>query len=179
MAYYDKDMERQDLEYFIRAREAVVGEKLSLLEDSEAPDFICTRPDGSRVGIEHTKIEYDPENREIQEACREFDWGLDNFAVFWAASGALIKKETKRRKDHWRIPEATILVLDLIDGDLIEEWPTEDSYSEDFADSGFIEVWISDHSTIETHGEVTAIGLYPKRIWGVQGQGYLGRPPYK
>ena len=172
-------MERSDLEYFLRARESATGETLLFSETSESPDFICLRPNGTAVGIEHTKIEHNPEYREILESCRRYDGGLDNFAVFWAASNAIIKKETKRRKTHWKFPDSTILVLDLVEGYRIECWPDAHGYSNEIEDSGFMEVWISDHSTIETHNEVTAIGLFPKEIWGIQGQGYLGAPPYK
>jgi len=177
MAHYDKQMERKDLNYFLRARESATGEKLTFQRDSESPDFICTKPSGDVVGIEHMKIEHNPEHKEFLEDCRRWDCEIDNFAVFWAAGLALIKKEEKRTKPHWNVPDATILVLDLKLHCRIEEWPEDSSYAEEFDESGFIEVWISDHSSIETHGEVTAIGLYPKSIWGIRGQDYLWAPP--
>jgi hypothetical protein len=177
VTYYDKEMERNDLEYFLRARESATGEHLNLVTETESPDFICNRIDGSQVGIEHTKIEYNPEYREILESCRRYDGELDNFALLWAAAGALVKKEAKRTKSHWKLPDATILVLDLHEGYRVEVWPDCEEYSDEFSDSGFLEVWISDHSSIETHGEVTAIGLYPQSIWGIHGQGYLWAPP--
>jgi hypothetical protein len=50
---------------------------------------------------------------------------------------------------------------------------------EHFSHSGFLEIWILDHSSIEAFGEVTAIGLYPASIWGIRGQDYLWGVPYK
>jgi hypothetical protein len=179
MAFFDKDSEREHLEYFLRARTSAMGEQLTLLADSEAPDFICNRPDGGLVGIEHTKVEYDPERTEILESCRAYDGELDNFAIFFAAARAIANKERKRRKPHWKHPNATILVLDLPEGYRFEDWPADSSLADEFSDSGFIEVWISDHSSIEAYGEATAIGLYPSSIWGIQGQGYLWGVPYK
>lgn len=179
VAFFSKQSEREHVEYFLAARASATDEKLTLVTGSEAPDFVCSRPDGTLVGIEHTRIEYNPERTEILEACRAYDGELDNFAVFWAAARAIAAKEAKRRKPHWKHPDATILVLDLPEGYRFEDWPVDSSFANDFSDSGFIEVWISDHSSIEEFGEITAIGLYPSTIWGIQGQGYLWGVPYK
>lgn len=179
VAYFNKDSEREHLNYFLSARKYATGEELVLVRDCESPDFVCRRPDGAFVGIEHTRIEYDPERSEILEACRVGTGELDNFAIFWAAARAMATKEAKRRKPFWKYPDATILVLDLPEGYRIEDWPEDSSMSADFSNSGFMEVWISDHSSIEAYGEVTAIGLYPSSIWGIQGQGYLWGVPYK
>ena len=179
MACYDKEAEHDDVSKFLTARFHATGEPLSINFDSESPDFLCSRQDGSIVGVEITRIEYNPERREFLESISDYDGSLDNFAIFWAAAIAIAKKEKKRCSPHWRLPHATILVLDLPEGYRFESWPEDDSCSAEFADSGFIEVWISDQSSIETHGETTAIGLFPRSIWGIQGQGYLCRPPYK
>lgn len=179
MAFFDKDSEREHLEYFLSARASATGEKLTLVLESESPDFVCKRPDGAFVGIEHTRIEYNPERTEILESCRMYDGELDNFAIIWAAARAIAAKEHKRRKPHWKYPDATILVLDLPEGYRLEKWPEDSSRSQDFSQSGFLEIWISDHSSIEAYGEITAIGLYPQSIWGIQGQGYLWGVPYK
>jgi hypothetical protein len=179
MAYDDKENERWCVERFLRARKSATGEALSLVSDSEAPDFICRRPNGEVVGVEHTRILYNPERDEIRQYLGTYDPDSDNFQVLWGSAVALAKKEAKRRKPHWKYPDSTILVLDLIGHTRIESWPEDDTLSDDFKDSGFIEVWISDHSSIETHGEVMAIGLFPKERWGIQGQGYLWAPPYR
>lgn len=179
MTYHDKETERDDVSRFLRARFHATGEELTIRENSEAPDFLCSRPDGTIVGVEITKIAYNPERREFLESIRSYTGELDDFTIFWAAMSSLAKKELKRLKPHWKLSGATILVLDLTEGYRIEDWPVDSSYSKEFMDSGFIEVWISDQSSIETHGEPTAIGLYPPSIWGVHGQGYLWGPPYK
>lgn len=176
---FDKDTERTDLLHFLDARASATDEKLVLAEDSEAPDFICQRPDGTRIGVEHTRIAFNSDQTELRRVLREVHEGHDNFDLIWSAVHAIARKEGKRRKPHWEFPDATILVLDLPEGDRIEKWPEETSLAEEFADSGFLEIWISDHSSLEAYGEVTAIGLYPSSIWGIQGQGYLWGPPYK
>lgn len=137
------------------------------------------RPNGDYVGVEHTHIEYNPERTELLRSCDTYDGELDNFAVFFAAGSAIAKKERRRGERHWKYPDATILVLDLAEGYRLENWPGNPSLAENFRDSGFIEVWISDHSSIEQYGEVTAIGLYSPSIWGIQGHGHLWAVPYK
>lgn len=176
---FNKETERTNLLHFLNARNSATGEKLTLAEDSEAPDFVCTRPNGTKLGVEHTMICFDSEQTELRHALREEHDGHDNFDLVWSAALAIAKKEAKRRKPHWKIPDATILVLDLPEGGRIEDWPDEESLAAEFSNSGFLEIWISDHSSLDAYGEVTAIGLYPPAIWGIQGQGYLGGPPYK
>jgi hypothetical protein len=179
MAYFDKDVEREYLNYFLSARKYATGEELILVSNSESPDFICRRPNGAFLGVEHTRIEYNPERTEILQACRAYNGELDNFAILWAAAHATAKKEAKRRKPYWKYANATILVLDVLERYRFEDWPEDSSLSDDFSNFGFIEIWISDHSSIEAHGETTAVGLYPSLIWGIQGQGYLWGVPYK
>ena len=179
VAFFDKETERGHLERFLAARASATGEILTLVSETEAPDFVCRRPNGALVGVEHTRIEYNPERTEILQSCGTYSGELDNFAIFWAAARGIAAKEAKRRKSHWKHPDATILVLDLPEGYRFEDWPADSSMANEFSDSGFMEVWISDHSSIEEFGEITAIGLYPSSIWGIQGQGYLWGVPYK
>ena len=78
MAFSNKSTEREHLALFLSARASATGEVLRFHADSEAPDFICERPDGSLLGIEHTRIEYNPERTELLEACRAYSGELDN-----------------------------------------------------------------------------------------------------
>jgi hypothetical protein len=86
------------------------------------------------------------------------------------------RDRVSRQRPHRQHPDNTILVLDLIGCLRLEDWSEDDSLSNDFSDSGFIEVWISDHSSIDGYGEVTAIGLFPRQVWGIRGQSYLWAP---
>jgi hypothetical protein len=179
MGCASKEQEREHLRHFLAARKSALKEELVLVKDDESPDFICQKPDGTLVGVEHTKIEYNPEATEVRHACGDCDEDLDNFAVVWAASLAITKKESKRRKPHWKLPKSTILVLDLVDKGRLEDWPADDALCDEFEGYGFIEVWISDHSSLEAFGRVTAIGLFPRSVWGIRGQGYLWGIPFK
>ena len=177
MSYADKDQELEYLQYFISARESATGERLELVKAGESPDFLCRRPSGSVVGVEHTKVAYEASLSEIKRVLGE-SREIDNFELFWAAHSSASKKDKKRKQPHWQTPNATILVLDLVEGYRLEDWPTDSSLASDFAEFGFIEVWLSDYSSVEAFREVTLLGIYPKNIWGLNGQGYLYGKPY-
>jgi hypothetical protein len=178
MGYADKDQELEYLQYFISARESAIGERLEITQASEAPDFICVRPDRTTVGVEHTKVAYEAELSESKRTLGE-DREIDNVELFWAAYSSALKKSQKRKKTHWQTPDATILVLDLVEGYRIEEWPDNSSLADDFADFGFIEIWLSDYSSVEAFSKVTLLGIYPHANWGLHGQGYLYGKPYR
>ena len=177
MAYADKDQELEYLQYFISARESATGERLELIRATESPDFLCRRPDGRIVGVEHTKVAYQASLSEIKRILGE-DREIDNFELFWAAHSSASKKNEKRKEAYWQTPDATILVLDLVEGYRMNQWPDDSSLAADFAEFGFIEIWLSDYSSVEAFNEVTLLGIYPKDIWGLNGQGYLYGKPY-
>jgi hypothetical protein len=178
MAHFDKADERRHLDLFLAARKSAIGEELTFVADSESPDFVCRRHDGTVVGIEHTKVAYNPEWRD-EISNEEWDEQVDDWEVFWACYLAVKKKEKKRQKNYWSMPNSTILVLDFVDGNALQSWHDDEDLSGDFTDSGFLEIWLMDHSSLEAYNTGTAIGLYPPSIWGINGQGHLGAPPYK
>ena len=51
-----KESEDESLGYFLEVYESIIGESFKSIESSERPDFLCTRQDGTRVGIELSKI---------------------------------------------------------------------------------------------------------------------------
>jgi hypothetical protein len=177
VAYADKDQELEYLQYFISARESATGEQLKLVKATESPDFLCQRHDGTIVGVEHTKVAYDANLSEIKRIFGK-DREIDNFELFWAAYSSASKKHEKRKKPYWQTPDATILVLDLVEGYRLHQWPDDSSLASDFDEFGFIEIWLSDYSSVDAFGEVTLLGIHPQTIWGLNGQAYLYGKPY-
>jgi hypothetical protein len=94
MSYDYKVDERRCVERFPRTRRSATGETLTLVSDSEAPDFICSRSSGELLGIEHTRFLYNPEGQ-FSSDC---DLESDNFEIAWDSAVAIAKKEAKRRK---------------------------------------------------------------------------------
>ena len=175
MAQNDSYGEMISLEQFIDARESAIGERLKLVQGGESPDFICKKPNGEIVGVEFTQILHDVHSFEIKRVLGD-DYETDNFGLFWAAYHAVLKKEEKRKKPHWRLPDSTILVLDMMEVTRIHHWPEEPE--EGFDETGFLEIWLADHASIEPFGAVSLFGLFPDKYWGPHGQDYLFKKPY-
>ncbi len=51
-----KKAEEEALDYFLETYKRVTGQSLNVVENTERPDFICAREDGSMVGIELVKV---------------------------------------------------------------------------------------------------------------------------
>jgi hypothetical protein len=104
---------------------------------------------------------------------------MDTHDLLDAIAGMIGAKERKRRSSHWRTPDNTILVIELIDysfGSL--RWTEDSSLSGDYTDAGFVEIWLADYSTLEAFREVRLIGLYPTHWWGLHSQPRLEGKPY-
>jgi hypothetical protein len=56
-----KMIEEEELYLFLDAYAIVTGDCLGCVQQSERPDFICERSDGSLVGVELTRIMRHPE----------------------------------------------------------------------------------------------------------------------
>jgi len=73
----------------------------------------------------------------------------------------------------------TILVVELLDYSFESlSWASDTAFADDFSDTGFHEVWLADHFTLEQFGEVRLIGLYPLRVFGIHHQPALEGKPY-
>jgi hypothetical protein len=70
-------------------------------------------------------------------------------------------------------------VIQLIgsDGEEMAEY-LDDQLMDEMAETGFREIWISDHSSVEPYGTVQLIGVKPKRWRGVHRHRFHGTEPY-
>src|ERR1700722_1860058 len=53
---FRKEEEVADIEIFLDAYERATGDELEIEEIDESPDAICRRPDGTLIGVEHTRV---------------------------------------------------------------------------------------------------------------------------
>lgn len=167
-----KEDESEALDYFLEAYEQVTGEPFSLLETSERPDFICERSDGTVVGIELAKVRRSHPNEIISDRIVEKRNYMLPEVAFEVIQMTLLYKEAKRRESSWQLPEATILILELVDIPLIDllPWLRRDAFP-DLADTGFLEVWLADYTGLEAYDNVELFCLRPE-----QWHGYHRRP---
>lgn len=172
-----KMVEEQHLSYFLDAYSVVTGTPLSLSSSGESPDFICVRPSGELVGVELARSPHDRE-RAVDDRIWT-DRTMASCDLLEAIGGIITSKERLRRAPHWRTPATTILVIELLDYSFESlAWTGDSSLGDDYASTGFIEIWLADHSTLDAFGEVRLIGLYPPHFWGVHEQPALERKPY-
>lgn len=166
-------VEEIELEYFLEAYEWTTSERLTVIESRERPDFICARPNGSRVGLELVKVT-DPE---LGSALRTLygQYSMEaGEAIDWVVA-AIQRKESKRQEEGWAYPDSAILVIQLMDCRLATV-----RYLLENAEYGlhrFREIWVADYSGLEPFGVVELFGLYPLESFGLH-ERYGGRKPF-
>jgi len=173
-----KMVEAEALDRFLAAYEEVTRERLVVLGEGERPDFICARQSGEKIGVELTHPHHDHETV-VWDRILAPDRKMIDFDLLPAIHSAIEKKMLKLSTNGWRLPEATILVVQLVDYTFRSwAWLSESSLSDDFASSGFAEIWLADHTTWEAYRSVRLIGLHPAHQWGMWCQRSLEGKPY-
>ncbi|MGD0020908.1 MAG: hypothetical protein ABSC54_01255 [Smithellaceae bacterium] len=172
-----KLVERSELELFIDAYEWITGGALSIIEADESPDFICERPDGSRVGVELTKITRD-KNVIFAEKVLDRKYEIDAYEASDYIHYLLERKEENRATNYVLKVAKNILVLQLVDGTLDNIMWVFDGLQNDFVDHGFEEVWLADYSGYKAYGDIELFGLYPECWWGYHQRPCPYRKPY-
>lgn len=169
-----KLVEEEHLLQFLDAYQTVAGTALSLYCRSESPDFLCAAPSGELVGVELARS---PRSYETRIDDRIWtDCTLSSFDLLASVAKIVAAKEHLRRSHGWR---STILVVELLDYSFESlAWTSDASHGDDFADTGFVEIWLADHSTVEPFGEVRLIGLHPPRVFGLHYQPALEGKPF-
>ncbi len=175
-----KEREELDLGAFLPSYERATGFALTIEEAAEDPDFIVRRSDGLILGVELTAVrEQGPLDallfREILTGSREWD-SYDALDAMW---GMIEQKSEKIGNYRTRY---NILVLQdietnfslLCDGAI--EIPVQD-----FAPSGFQEIWLADFSELRAgrHQEVELLGLYPNELRCLIERSDHDRKPYR
>src|SRR6266536_5871270 len=142
-----KMVEGQDLDRFLDAYEEVVAQRLDVLESGERPDFICARPSGEKVGVELTRPHHDHE-KVIWDRILAPGRQMTDFELLPAINSVIEQKTLKLSMHDWRLPEATILVVQLVDYTFSSwAWLSETGLRRDFDSTGFAEIWLADHTT--------------------------------
>lgn len=112
-----KVLEGTELEPFLEAYEWVTGDTLKVIEANESPDFICERPDGSRVGVELTEVTCD-KNLIFAEKVLDRKYEIDPYEAADIIHCLLGRKEENRATRYVLKVVKNILVLLLVDGSL-------------------------------------------------------------
>lgn len=177
-----KEGERIALDYFLDAYEFTTGIRLGYIpiaSDSERPDFVCETPSGDIVGVEITKVMVRPNIKGELVALGDAP-RLGAYEASEAIFAAVEEKEAKRQSPDWKLPDNTILVLQVFDTDVqeFEAFLRNADLRGDFNAFGFREIWVANHDSVEAYGGVTLFGLHPAKWWGPHERWNHSAKPY-
>lgn len=174
--YAKKAAEEERLTRFLDAYCEVTGMRLVVIDSGERPDFVCAPPDASTIGIELTRSPHDYEGKNHDKV-----WGdgtMDHHDLLAAIHDIVTTKSLKLKEADWRTDQ-TILVVFLEDYTFDSyEWIKTAGIESDFAECGFMQIWLADCSTIEPFNAVRLIGLHPQDVWGLHQQPSLDGKPF-
>lgn len=165
-----KERESEDFDAFVRCYRLITGLHFDDVEESESPDFICTRSDGLIVGVELTSIRRSPSDA-FYDQVLDGNSDMDPEEALDEMIRMLDQKSAKRKKYS---TNRNLLVLQSIELDFqILMKMAIDIPIEDFATAGFDEVWLGDFSGVRAgmHSEIEMIGLFPRAF-----RQYVKRP---
>jgi hypothetical protein len=173
-----KEMERIDLDYFIEAYDWTTKENLTEVRSAECPDFICTRSRGEKVGVELVRVMRDPEDAQFDRIV-EKKYEAEPQEILDRIFELIEKKDKTRSINYGRWADKTILILGLFDCSFwsLRPFLTKD-IQEDFANHGFIEMWLADNTGVEAYRNIELFGLFPAKWWGYHQRKDPDRKPY-
>jgi len=173
-----KERETEDLEGFLPCYQRATGLALEVEEESENPDFIVRRPDGQKIGIEFTAVRESPDDT--------FYRPILTGNPQWDPTDAVDQMCFLVRQKSSKIPnyqtKYNILVLQNEESDFnLMSADVKNIPIEDFASSGFDEIWLADYSGIRNgaHNEIELFGLYPKHLQTVTRRSDRDKKPYR
>ena len=172
-----KEREAEDLEAFLPSYERATGLRLSVEEEAEDPDFICSRSDGITVGVELTAVWHGPEFSLFRSMPETSRWDVeDDCDHMWA----LVEQKARKLKGYRT--EYNALVLQIVEGDFraLANYSAEIPIK-DFKALGFDEIWLADFTGLRTgmHLEVPIVGLFPASVRKFTDRSDRDKKPYR
>ena len=170
--------EEHDLLLFLHEYQQITGDTIEIIESRESPDFLLQKGE-SIYGLELVQVIESPKERFSRFI---FD-GNDEIDVSDASDliqQTIYHKEEKRQSAHWGYPNNTILVVQLRQNfaESILSYFDDTIFSEIAASTGFVEVWLSDHSPEEPYGTVELLCIKPESWRGLYRHSLYGTKPY-
>jgi hypothetical protein len=174
---YKKENESYDLALFIEAYEFITGKQLEILQRNENPDFICSLPDGSLIGIELSKVMRDPRDASDDWIINR-KYEIDVYDSVSIIQNLIVKKEEARSERYIKNVNDNMLVLLLKDGSLKSLKNILNSLIKDFNEQGFQEIWLADYTDLEACGDIELFCMFPSELWGYYQRPWPERKPF-
>lgn len=172
----DKQIELEDIYFFLEAYLQVTGKTLSLVACSESPDFICERQTGQRLGVELTRVRRERDT--FWEKTLDKKEEIDPYEALDCIHSQMEKKEKLRASHYIKQVKENILVLQLTDGSLDSFVSLLENLKSEFTYHGFVEVWLADYCKLEMYSGIDLFCLYPSRWWGYHKGAYSSSKLY-
>ncbi len=157
-----KEAEEEALGYFLEAYERVTDQSITVVGLTERPDFICTRKDGSKVGVELAKVRRSHPNDILWDRLIEKQEYMSIDNALKMLQEVATEKDKKRNEPDWMLPDAAILLIVLTDIPLTEIRNRIMSKNlPDLYATGFVEVWLADFTGLEAYDNVEFFCVQP------------------
>lgn len=165
--WWKKDAEERSLALFLAEYRAVTGTAIKVIASTERPDFICQDDSGSQLGVELVRVMVDPETRMWREILDREEF-MDPTETAIRLQEIVYQKEQKRASSGWQHSDRTILVLDLHDAPVPQVASIlEDDLLDEMSETGFREIWVSDHTIEDSYYTVQLFGIKPREWRGL------------
>jgi len=161
--YGKKLVEEMELEPFLKEYEYITGLALQLINRSERPDFIAKRSDGTRLGIELSKIMRDPQSTFWARVLSGEEFA-DPVITAINLQESIYRKDAKRSGFGWTLPDRTVLVLQLLDSSIDQVISfLDDQVIKELNETGFFEIWLADYTIFDAFGTIQLYGIKPEK----------------
>jgi hypothetical protein len=174
---YRKEEEVADIEVFLEAYERATGEELLIEEVGESPDAVCRRPDGTLIGVEHTRVRRSPEIAHWQSVL-DHRGEMDTYDTLEEIVRLIIQKGDLRKNF---LTKRNVLLIALYESDFdMAVAMSRDLPLNALEVAGFDEIWLADFKGIRdgAHREARLFGLYPEASRQASGRSMFDQKPY-
>lgn len=180
MSEYDREdakklAEEADLALFLTAYKQATGETFTEVTPSETPDFIANDLLGHSVGIELTRLKFDPDYMFWQRYIERRDMARDDDA-FWRILGLIAAKSAKLASGRWPSCQRKLLVIQLVDYPLEQLVGITDTEKPSPGD--FTEIWLADYSIVDMFGGVDLLPVVHPELEGPYLVASTGKKPW-
>ncbi len=166
------------LELFNKEYKHITGLYFENIENSEQPDFIVYRSDGLKLGIELTKVMRDPESAFWDNVFKGEDF-FDPLDSLLNLQILILAKDEKRSNLNWKLPNRTILLLQLMDSSLQQVFQMlDEKIIKELNSTGFFEIWVGDYTILEAYGTIQLCCIKPQIWQGLYNHINIGKKPY-
>jgi hypothetical protein len=172
----NREEEVDDINAFIDVYPRATGETLDLVDTQESPDAVCTRPDGTLIGIEHTRLRRSPDEAHWDSIFHQRE-DMDIRSALNDMEALILKKMERRPKYK---PDRCILLIAIYEAEFDTLARVAAGTMNWLDETGFEEIWLGDFASIRdgAHRELRLFGLFPEELSFFSERSMFDQKPY-